>query len=363
MSEMNEFFGTPGASEGKVDYVKAKRLDPGEDVVGRIIPPVKSQKATGKWQVYHRIHWGYHVPNGKDPKGKAWPKPFLCIKKDDMRTGMVVQACPKCDQIATQEASWKAAEAAVRTALGPAAEDKKALNEALKNDAAYTLLNDWKKLHNAESAYFINLKYLDGSCGTLFEKPSMKKSLDDLILKEASAKFGGDKAKATQSLMDPAAGWYLQFSRNGGKGVDTKYSVAFYQQEFVGDDGETMYKKQKAPLTAGDIDNIKTGCLDLAEAHGCTILTEKQIQQLVDSDEDPETVKAIMDAAQVARKEASAPKAAPVVAKPAVTPAPKGEAAKTLAAETVKSAKKGTPKAPAAAETDSILQGFVDEAD
>jgi hypothetical protein len=358
MSEMNEFFGVPGASEGKKEYIKARRIGIGEDVAGRIIPPIKSQKATGKWKVYHRIHWGYSVPNAKDSKGKAWVRPFLCIKKDDMRTGMVIQACPKCDQIAEKEAAQKAREAEIRTKLGAKAEEKKVLFEALKADEIYSTLSDWLKLHNAESGYYINLKYIDGSCGTLVMKSSLNKSLDEVITKFAAKETGGDKAKATQILMDPAGGWYLQFSRNEGKGNETKYTASFYLKEIVGDDGDTVSKKVKAPLTADDITKITAGCLDLNEAHGATILNEAQIRQLIECDEDPETVKAIMDAAQ--KRDPGSP--SKEKSAPATTPAPKGDSAKALAAETVKAAKKAAPKTVSADEEDALLKGFADEA-
>lgn len=307
MSEANVFddvFGVP--TQGGGDYLKAVKIPKGI-TVGRLIPPVKSQKATGKWSLYHAVHYGAQGKNKKDASStKLWAKPFLCIQHKDMRTQMITQECPKCEQVKAKEAELKAREGEIRAELKGRPED--AVKKALKADQVYVFLKDWAKAHNVDRHHYINLKLVTGEVVTMKIPGKCKKALEEEIKKLRARKV---------DPFDPKAGVYFEFNRSG-EDTETVYTVTVAREEIKGPDGQTYERNKAAPLTVSDVEQIKARAMDLASAHGATSLTEEQIRSVMECDEDPESVDAIFDAAQPAAQE----QAKPAAVKPASTPTP-----------------------------------------
>src|SRR5216683_559540 len=271
--QYEDVFGT--ARIGGGDYQKAKKIETGI-TEARLIPPVKSQKATGRWSLYHRIHYGYYGVNRRDPTSdKLWAKPFLCIEEKDMRLQMITKACPKCEQVKDKKAALDEREAEIRKELKGRPEQD--IKGTFKSDPVYDTLNKWRIQHNIDGHYYINVKYVDGSVGCMKIPSKSKKALDEQIKNLLAKKI------------DPFAlnaGVFFKFSRQG--------------------------------------EQIKTKAMDLLTAHGATVLTEAQIKALVECDEDPATVDAIFDQVQKAtpaEQVASSPAAKPTP-KPVQTPAP-----------------------------------------
>lgn len=366
MSEQAVFddvFGVPSVGGG--DYLKAVKIRKGT-TTARIVPPVKSQRSTGKWIMYHAVHYGYYGVNKRDPSSeKKWAKPFVCIQEKDIRTQMITRECPKCEQVKGKEADLKAREAEIRSELKGRPED--AVKKALKADPAYKTLTDWLKQHNVDRHHYLNLKLADGSVECEKIPGKAKKALDEEIKKLRARKI---------DPFDPRAGVFFDFNRLGEL-TDTTYTVTVAREEIRGTDGQTYERNKAAPLTPADVELIKARAMDLMTAHGASSLTDEQITALVNCDEDPATVDAIFDQAQPVQEQAKPveAKAAPVqqpaqqpvakpapvqaVAKPAPAPAPveepvaapveDDEEAAALAAYEAAKARKAAAKAAAVA--------------
>ncbi len=308
--QYEDVFGT--ARIGGGDYQKAKKIETGI-TEARLIPPVKSQKATGRWSLYHRIHYGYYGVNRRDPTSdKLWAKPFLCIEEKDMRLQMITKACPKCEQVKDKKAALDEREAEIRKELKGRPEQD--IKGTFKSDPVYDTLNKWRIQHNIDGHYYVNVKYVDGSVGCMKIPSKSKKALDEQIKNLLAKKI------------DPFAlnaGVFFKFSRQGEK-INTEYSVSVSKEEVAGPGGELYERNKTAPLSGADVEQIKTKAMDLLTAHGATVLTEAQIKALVECDEDPATVDAIFDQVQKAtpaEQVASSPAAKPTP-KPVQTPAP-----------------------------------------
>lgn len=307
-----DVFGVPNAGAG--EFIKAVKIAKGI-TTGRLIPPVKSQYATGKWSLYHAVHYGYYGTNQKDPNGKPWAKPFLCIRETDPRTRMVTKECPKCTQVEGRETTKKDREAEIRGTLkGRPEADIKA---EIKADPVWQEVEGWLRTHNVDRHHYINLKLASGDIVCMKIPGKGKKALDEERKVLAAKKIDPFAANA---------GVFFDFHRDGDL-INTTYKVNVAKEEFITQDGTVAERTKTAPLTPADVKNILAKAMDLATAHGATVLTEEQIRKLVACDEDHATVDSIFGAvtpATPAEQQAVAKPAPKVVevAKPAVVAAP-----------------------------------------
>jgi hypothetical protein len=350
------FFGTPGENTGDAKRVTIypRKLKQSETIVARVLPPIKSQKNTGRWFMRHGVHYGFVTENKKDKAGKPWPKPFICKEVRDFNTKMVTTECPLCTKIEEQKNILAKLERDILSGLSEKA-TKKEIAEKLKANPAYVEVSTWLKTFNIERKYYINVKYLDGTVGTLAITTNCFKSLKEKIEKLKAQKI---------DALSPKEGRYFAFSRNDGDFNETKYEVTVYT-ESMEVDGEVVQKTKKAPLVQEDLAKISASCLDLPTAHSSADLTEEQVRTLVESNEDQDVVDLVFSSAQY-RPQTVAVEESPVVAGAASLPvAP--PSAKTKAREEVeglaalRAATGRKPVAPKAAKEDQILEELMSE--
>ena len=93
----NPNFGTPRYGGGGS---KTFRLKEGDNIY-RIAPPMKTLARLGIWAVYRSVHYGFCVPNPRDPS-KPMARPWLCLLEKD-QNGMIVHDCPEHRKIEDQK--------------------------------------------------------------------------------------------------------------------------------------------------------------------------------------------------------------------------------------------------------------------
>jgi len=287
-NNFDDVFGVAGKNEtlSKRTYLSARKLKEGETVVARVVPPFKSNRSIGRWAKRHGVHWGFKRTNKKDVNGSPWIAPFLCIEERDWKTKMVTQNCPQCTSFEEQSNTLKKLESDIENSLG-ANPSKEQIKVAKKADARWVNLSAWIRNFNCDRKYYIAVKYLDGTFGNMCIGAGAYNDVKDCI-----DKMGEEKT------ISPKEGCFFEFSRGVDSSGKTVYSAKPYSVE-VNVDGEALQKRVKAPLVQDDVEKISRFCMDLNHAHATPVLTEVQIQQLVDNGEgNLELVDTIMDAAQ-----------------------------------------------------------------
>jgi hypothetical protein len=296
----DDVFGT--AKYGGEGYKKAKKLEKGETVV-RVLPPVKSLRTSGKWKIYHKVHFGYYGRNKKNASEKPWAKPFLCIEEKDRETKMITKECAECALIRERTAERDERAAQIKLGLGRSVTEQ-AVKSALKGDAGLKAFNDWLFKHNLDSNFYINVKFENGEIGPLAIRYKAEAAL---------SKVFDEVRKKKIDPMHPSQGIWVSLSR-AGEMISTTYSAQIVNEKVV-KDGEELERRKPAALTADDVRRCINDAVDLTTAHGATALTEAQIKALTQSEGDSEVVDAIFDQAQKAANPEVAPGAVPSVPK------------------------------------------------
>lgn len=360
--EADDFFGTAKYTAG-TEYFSPEQ----GSTSWRIAPPVKTFRPTGQWYTRGALHYGYTVPNPKNPD-KPFHKPFICIQKKNWDTGMIVEECPECTLIATRKASFDRILAQKKQALVDSGVAEKAAEEqakqAMKGPAS------WFKAHNLDVKQYVLAKNEAGQWGVL----QMRGSALDAVKKT----FGAYTKKTGKEALDHREGVWVTINRDG-EGLQTKYTAEVTMVD-VGD-GSMRFKTGQ--LTQNDIQSIMA-LPDLATLFDRQRLTFEQIAQLAKSDNNPEVAAKIfakqaeapvsnlppevvsrverpppMRQEQAVAQSAPAPVVAPaVIAKPAVDPA---EALKTQLAALqaqLASLQPGAVPTPASGESDMSLEEF-----
>lgn len=296
MSNIRAQFGKPrmtpntGPTTFRLQGDKAKQPE-----IFRLLPAMKSGANDGTWAVYHAQHFGYSVPNKREP-GKTVKRTFRCVRQKD-RNGMVVQECPECNLIEQKKALK---EQAIKK-LEAAGKSKEFI------DARIQPIEDWLKEHNVDAKWYIGVKSYAGPCGALAIPHKMKLSLERRIEKL--------KEKGIDAF-DIDSGAWLHFKRTGFKASEMNFEVeAVTESETI--NGKVFDSIKLAPLTDADLENALREVPDL-KTEAVRFVTVEQVQALVDSGGDPEVVEQILEAGR--REQSPAPKAASKAA-----PAPEPE--------------------------------------
>jgi hypothetical protein len=238
---------------------------PGDNYI-RILPPMFSLAASGKWYMYLATHWGYSGVSLKD-KERGVVRPFRCIEESNRSTRMVTKVCPECEFWRSKVAERDAEQAKLKAA-GKSDEEIKTI---LKSR------NDWLKAHGPDRRVYVNVKYLDGTFGDFKMNYKIHYKGIDAKIKEVAEKYKFD-------ALLPEGGVWFNLKRIGN-GWDPPDQVEL-KYELRPDGSEIL---QRAPLSQEDWEAASTQCRDLTTLGGA-ILSFQQIQQLVASGGDPETV-------------------------------------------------------------------------
>lgn len=270
---LDDFFGT-AKNGGDMNWTMHSLKDDGTANVFRIAPPVKSLKNVGKWKVYDKLHYGYTVPNDKNPD-KPRAKPFRCIEKKNRGTGMVEQDCPECNLL-------KAKEDEIKRVVDQYIAQGKSPKEAEEYVAgARKLLRE----HNLDKKWYVLAKNLTGEWGILKLGHRAMTALDDAREKFMKENGGADP-------LDARTGVWFEFTRTG-KGLDTRYTASVAMESL----GRGQFQMKSGALTALDAEALKK-CPDLAKVNDNKVLTYDQINALVRSGGEPSVVQSIFGASR-----------------------------------------------------------------
>lgn len=268
----------------------ASKLKDGHNIV-RIIPAFKSLASKGAWFMYHKQHFGYSGVDRKNA-GKTKARPFKCLEEKNHQTKMVLIPCAECNLNEQRALMLKNKQAQALTATD--ASTKKTLEIQVK------ALEEYLKVHNLDKKYYMNVKFADGTFGTIGIGYKAFTALK-AVMKKHQEDGGLDP-------FDPQQGVWFDFFKEG-TGLKTEVSVSIVDE--VKEINGQRYKVAKpAPLTRPDLEKVVSDCNDLPFV--VKAITSQQIEQLVENGgDDPETVDLIFD--QGTRREAS-PEASPVKA-------------------------------------------------
>ncbi|WNM70291.1 ssDNA binding protein [Myxococcus phage Mx1] len=235
------------------------RLKDGDNIY-RILPPLGSLAAEGKWAVFEKIHWGYRGSNGV--------RTFRCIEKKNFKTKMITQQCPECDLIAEKKTLH---DATVKAKLAEGMTEDQA-KEYVKP------LADWLFSHNLDKKWYVNAVTQDGQIGRLAIPHKMYELLQQLITELVTNK-GVDPIGVNGGL------WFNL--KRSGTGRNTVHSVSVVEIERV-IEGQTMSMRKPAPLTQDVLSRLGAEAYDLGD--GFRSLNYDDIKRIVSSGGDPEEV-------------------------------------------------------------------------
>jgi hypothetical protein len=238
-------------------------------LIVRIAPPIKSFAEKGIWARYIKTHWGYGIryTNSKTGETKKIPKTFLCIERVD-REGAITQECPECKETRAIKADVDERQ-------------KKYASEGKTPEEIESLLRSKKgylKDHNQDRKWHMLAKDLNGKWGYLKISHTCKQLLDAQI------------KKLIEKGIDPLCsdkGVYFRFERTGTTWNTIKDTPEVHR------DAEDKIKYDQ--LTDGDWGQLEK--LQELAILG-TPLTYDQIQHLVRSGGDEETVRMVMNLPQ-----------------------------------------------------------------
>lgn len=241
--------------------------------VYRILPPMKSLAANGKWFQYSAVHFGYRGIDKQDPE-KTKMRTFRCIQDKDFKTGRIRVECPECT-LKDKKAALLEARTTELKAAGMSAEDMEPVLAPLK-----TFLRE----HNTDRKILLAVISQSGEYGVLAIPNKTKKQLDGKI-EQLVNNYGIDPLDETQGV------WF-DFVRNG-RDFHEIQDVVEVVTENIKVDGKFTMSFKSATLTDEQLAQALQVIPDLTEVQRS--LSRDQIQQLVDSDGDPEIVDAVFD--------------------------------------------------------------------
>jgi hypothetical protein len=285
----------------------------------RILPPIKNQRTTGKYNKDHTCHYGYDIK--RKNSDKFLPNPFYCVEEGKFVGGewLVTQECPECREI-------KRVKGEKDSILAQLKDRPKA-----EQDVATESHSKWLNKHNRDYKMYVNVKQADGKFGT-YKYPSKE------VWKKIKAEIDAFKTRQQPiDAIDASQGLWFRITRSG-KGYNTEYKVEVVTEAVVVE-GRTIpgaSQPKLAPLTAKDAQEAAEQCLDLDDV-GIRRLSLEQVQRLVSSRGDPGIVAAVFGSddrgtlpgqatpastppVQATPPAAAPPQAAPPAQAPAVAP-------------------------------------------
>lgn len=310
MSTVREGFGKPKEGNG----LEILKVGKDETKQFRIFPPKGKLAAEGKYALYQQQHYGYGVPDPKDPSKKRL-RPFLCVEEKD--GDKVLVSCPECRKIEEKTRmrdDQRAAEVARLVGMG--VEKSVADKQAAKLVEA---TSEWLKEHNLDRKWYLVAMGEDGRIGFLIIPHKAKKAMDS----EKKRLLAEEKI----DVLDIDNGAWVEITRTGD-GRSTEYTARIASEQIV----TTTGTRAKVTKVSGFTDDQLAQALALPDLDSSSLikrLSREQVKMLADSSGAPEEVEAIMNLGQkndTKRREESAPRAeaspAPVRAAPVVQPTP-----------------------------------------
>ncbi len=312
----------------------------------RIFPPKGKLSNKGIWALYHQQHYGYGVPDAKDPS-KSRARPFLCVEEKD--GDRVTVSCPECRKIEDQKRLQKEQyDGELARLLSEKMPQAIAESQAAKLVESKT---EWLKAHNLDRKWYMIALAEDGRIGYLVIPHKAKKALD--------AKKKKLLSDEKIDILDMDNGAWIEVTRTG-KGRSTEYEAAIAQEQIITPNGARAKVTKVSGITEAQSD-IALALPDLDSASLVRKISRDQVHMLVEGSGAPEEVEAILNMGQrFERKEESptpvqaarpAPMPAIQVAKPPVEVAAVDPSAAAIAALQAQLAALQAPKSvPAKAE-------------
>ena len=227
-------------------YVKKNwwKLKDGESVF-RILPPMGDLAESGKWSVFHSVHYGY-----KNSEGKI--RAFLSTYVKNRKTGMVEVPDAALERI---------------TKLKAMQEEAKKTGDKVRFDRCKDLL----QVYNLDNNHYVNAMDLQGNIGILKLRHRAM-----LALKAEIDKLRAEGCEDPTSVND---GRYFVFRRTGNA-LDTSFQVTVYrhQIEVPGIKGKVEQQLVHS-LDASVMDRLSKEAAQLDKLF--KVLTPEQISEIV----------------------------------------------------------------------------------
>lgn len=290
---MTPGFGKPKYGKETANFTKFFKLKDGSNVY-RIIPPIKSQEVTGRWAIYHGVHFGYEGVSRKEP-GKGQIRTFKCVQEKNYQ-GMILAVCPECEAIQGYKEK-------LDSRINSLKQAGKSAEEIAQMTVAYT---SFLSSHRGDYKWYINVMNQAGEFGVLLISNKLKKQLETAI---------GEVQAQDIDPIDVNQGVWFNFKRVG-KGFDVPDTLEVVREPIPGMPGATKVKL--AALSAEQCNAALAQCADLLEV--VTVIGVDQIQMLVQSGGDPETVDRIFALSN--KRDSSATAQPPVTVAPVRVSAP-----------------------------------------
>jgi uncharacterized C2H2 Zn-finger protein len=253
----------------------------------RLFPSMKSCAQDGVWAVYHAVHWGYEIPNPKNPE-KTFKKPFKCVQRKS-RDGMIVEECPQCKLIESKKNEFEK----VRAGLLAKGRSEEQIKQIM------TPANQWLRTYNTDGKWYIAVKSVAGDFGMLKIPHKMKMDLEGTIEKI--------KSKHKIDVFDIDTGCWINFIRTGSTGSQMNFKTELVMEE-VEINGKFFESPKLAPLSEDDLERAIREIPDLRNANQL-VLTKEQIVALVETGGDPELVAKILNASTRTAESSASPSA------------------------------------------------------
>lgn len=288
MSENTELdlseFGDANMGTGREFYKrwKLRTPNPKEDetetvFVARLLPAIKSLKATGQYKVYAGTHFGYYGVNKNSPD-KPRMRTFKCIEesKGKGKDRKITKHCPECDLIYEKQEALKA--------LVKSLEAKDMSEEDIADHVKVKALNGWLRQHNVDRKFAINAMSKAGEFGILqLSWKTVMEQLEPCI----------EKCRKERKVdpLSPVKGVWLRFTRRGKRPSVTDGVEPETELKTI--DGEEVAKMCLSSMTQEQVNKALKICPDLATEVVRTV-TEAQIKALTTCDGSPEAVDAAL---------------------------------------------------------------------
>jgi predicted nucleic acid-binding Zn-ribbon protein len=262
-----------GIAIGTANYSGSKKrtfkLEKQKENAYRPLPPLGEAAKKGLWMVPYAVHWGDKGSDGK-------MKPYQCIQKmEKLADGSkrVTRRCPRCEKNATVKEKRDARAAEWKTkGMGDAQ-----ITEKLRP------IDEYLRQYNRGFRFYMNALNTKGEIGRLDISGTHADQLREQI---------ADLLKNGVDVTAPNQGVYMNFYYEGLKGHTVKPVM-----EAVSGGGVGAMQLKMAPLTPAVLRNLKDEYWDLLDLY--PVLTEAQIQSLVDNEGSPEVVDNIFSAGKV----------------------------------------------------------------
>jgi hypothetical protein len=320
----------------------------------RLIPSMKSYRATGQWAFYYGNHFGYCGNNSRNPE-KPRARPFGCIQ--EMENKVVVKHCPKCDQIAQIKDKLERHRHNLKES-NPTLDDG-ALKALYRDDKTCRAFGDWLQKHNCSRKVWINVMTPTNEFGVL--------QLSYTTYKKLVLKLNKWESDEGIDAFNPAGGVWIRFTRTGKTFNDVEDDVE-YVTNVVEFNGKKMKEPKQAPMSKEQIAQAFKVCPDLAK-DVVKFLPADKIQALVDSKGDLDKVDEIWDGPKkqeaAATTETESVDVDDLIETAAPTPAPvpveAPKAVEKKASPAPKAAKPAPVATPAAAMVIDDIDAFVSQ--